>query len=202
MNKILLLLYFLNFMYIGLLPRIFFKKGGQLNARWWATASPFMLCMLLFLHQFFSLQILPPVLTTPMLPAAWQPWLELVSVPISVFSIVLISLTIGGHRVPLALWHQNNDAPVNIVTWGAYSRIRHPFYSAFILALSGAFLFLSTPVTLVTFLYGFTVLNLTAAREERSLSTSEFGEEYQAYMQKTGRFWPRLGSTDEGKATS
>ena len=36
-------------------------------------------------------------------------------------------------------------------------------------------------------------VNVTAAREEKRLSESEFGAEYRAYLQTTGRFFPKLG---------
>ncbi len=41
MHAPVLLLIVLNFALIGLLPRIFFRRDGSLNARWWATALPF-----------------------------------------------------------------------------------------------------------------------------------------------------------------
>ena len=31
----------INFLLIGLLPVLFFRKGGRLTIRWWLTASPF-----------------------------------------------------------------------------------------------------------------------------------------------------------------
>jgi protein-S-isoprenylcysteine O-methyltransferase Ste14 len=106
-------------------------------------------------------------------------------------SIALIAFTLGTHRTRIALWHQRNDAPESIVTYGAYRWIRHPFYSAFLLGLLGALLFCPQWGTLVAFLYGFFILNHTAAREEERLGGSNFGTEYQAYMQRTGRFLPR-----------
>jgi hypothetical protein len=36
------------------------------------------------------------------------------------------------------------------------------------------------------------MLNATAAREETRLSQSEFHDEYLSYLQRTGRFMPRL----------
>ena len=48
------------------------------------------------------------------------------------------------------------------------------------------------PVTLATLAMTVTCLTVTATSEERRLCGSEFGREYQAYMQRTGRFIPRL----------
>lgn len=189
MNESVFLLYLLIFIFIGLLPRVFFKKEGRFNLMWWLTASPFLLCTLFLIISFLG--YLPRVTGNQSNLATV---LELVSVPFSVASIALIFFTLGTHRIPIALWHQENDAPMHIVTYGAYRWIRHPFYASFLLALFGALLFCPHWGTLATFVQGFVILNLTAAREERRLCGSQFGAEYEEYMQRTGRFRPRLGA--------
>ena len=119
--------------------------------------------------------------------------LEVISVTFSAASIALIAFTLGTHRAPISLWHQKKDnLPEHLVTYGAYNLIRHPFYSSFLLALLGAFLYAPAPETLATLLFGLIFLNFTAAREEKMLLGSEFGVEYRKYLQGTGRFWPRL----------
>ncbi|MEU1627599.1 isoprenylcysteine carboxylmethyltransferase family protein [Streptomyces sp. NPDC020096] len=181
-----LLLLLLNFIFIGALPRLFFRSDGTFNLKWWLTALPFFLC---------------PLYIAAALAIGWQPFasgglltgLTLVAVLLSVGSIALIFMTLGTHRIPLALWHQDNDAPRHIVTYGAYRRIRHPFYSSFLLAfLAGLFAFPHWG-TLALAVYGIVSLNTTAAREERRLSASEFGAEYRNYITQTGRFFPSLG---------
>lgn len=189
MNEAVFLIYLVNFMFIGLLPQIFFKKDGRFNLMWWLTASPFLLCTL-FLILSFSGYI--PRFTGNGNNLARG--LEFVSVLFSAASIALIFLTLGTHRIPIALWHQDDDAPKHIVTYGAYRWIRHPFYASFLLALLGALVFCPQWGTLLTFAEGFLILNLTAAREERRLCASEFGAEYGEYMRRTGRFWPRIGA--------
>ena len=187
MNEGILLFYLLNFIFIGLLPKLFFKKDGSFNLMWWLTASPFLLCTLFLLLSFAGYL---PRLTGYGNSLARV--LELVSVLFTVASVALIFFTLGTHRIPIALWHQDNDAPKHIVTYGAYRWIRHPFYASFLLALFGALVFCPQWGTLVTFLQGFVILNVTAAREERRLCASQFGAEYAEYMRRTGRFWPRL----------
>jgi protein-S-isoprenylcysteine O-methyltransferase Ste14 len=185
MNKAVLLLYIINMIFIGLLPKVFFRKDGRFNLMWWVTALPFFLCTL------FLLLAMAGYIS----PIAWggsREVLEVMSIPFSVASIALIFYTLGTHRIPISLWHQENDAPVHIVTYGAYSRIRHPFYASFILGLLGAFIFCPHYGTLYTFIHGLVVLNITAAKEERRLSASEFGDEYRQYIQRTGRFLPRF----------
>ena len=107
-------------------------------------------------------------------------------------SIGLMCFTLGTHRIPIALWHQADDAPRHIVTWGAYARIRHPFYASFLLLLAACLLACPHPITAAAFVSGCPVLNGTAAREETRLRASEFGADYAAYMARTGRFFPRL----------
>lgn len=181
-----LLLLCLNFLFIGALPRIFFRKGS-LTLMWWATALPLFAAPLTAIGVFVG--VVPRI--PDAIPAT--PWLTLPAVILNAGSIALIGLTIGSNRIPLALWHQSDDAPRQIVTFGAYKRIRHPFYTAFLLALLAALLHAPHVLTLFTFLYGLIVLNGTAAREEKRLAASELGSEYQSYMRTTGRFLPRLG---------
>jgi protein-S-isoprenylcysteine O-methyltransferase Ste14 len=189
MNTAVLVLFVINFGFIGILPRIFFKSDGKFNLMWWATAAPYLA-------------------STATLIAAWAGWLhpatgygteltDALGVAAGVFSaasMCLIAYTLGTHRQRIALWHQTNDAPQSIVTYGAYSRIRHPFYSSFLLALIGAVIFCPHPLTAALLAYGVYIMNHTAAKEERKLSASQFGAEYTAYIARTGRFFPRLGA--------
>jgi protein-S-isoprenylcysteine O-methyltransferase Ste14 len=78
----------------------------------------------------------------------------------------------------------------NLVTTGPYARIRHPLYTA----MFGY----GTSLALVTANWFFIVFAITAmaglcARvpKEEQMLIKEFGEEYQAYMQRTGRFFPK-----------
>jgi protein-S-isoprenylcysteine O-methyltransferase Ste14 len=170
----------------GLLPRIFFRKDGRLNLNWWLTAIPTIASPALLLATAFGG-------IHPMTPRSWETGQGIASVVAGVGAMGLLFFTLGTHRVPIALWHQTNDAPQSIVTYGAYARVRHPFYVSFLLAMLGVALLVPHWATLATLAYGVLRLNITAAREERRLSASEFGTEYQAYVRRTGRFVPRLG---------
>ncbi len=180
MNPAIFLLFLLNFAYIGLLPRIFFKKG-KFHLLWWITGAPFLVCTVVlaacFTGYFSVWTVLPQ-------------WIaECFAVPLSALSMSLISCTIGTHRSRPALWHQN-EPPESIVTYGAYRYIRHPFYTSFLLALLGALLFAPHPGTVFTFLYGLFILNFTASKEEKFLSESNFGDQYRDYLKRSGRFLP------------
>lgn len=183
-----LLLILLNLIYIGLLPRLFFRKDGRLTFMWWATAAPFLACAAYFIAALWG--VAHPL---PHAGTALDAWLELASVPVAVASIALISYTLGTHRTPVSLWHQDEDTPAAIVTHGAYRRVRHPFYAAFLLALLAALVHSPHPVTLLAFACGCAILNATAAREEQRLAASPLGASYRQYMKHAGRFLPKWG---------
>lgn len=170
---------------IGALPLLFFRRG-RFNLRWLATAMPF----------FVTPVLLTAAATGELprwaLPAAASGLVDVLATLCASAAIVIISMTVTVHRVPLSLWHQDDDAPAEIVTRGPYRYVRHPFYSAFLLVLLAAFLAWPQPLTLLLLLYGCAALAVTAAREERRLSRSELGEAYRRYALHTGRFFPRL----------
>lgn len=181
MAQVIAAVFLFNLVYIAALPFIFFRRDGVFNFFWFLTGAPFFICGVGFI--LFLAGILNPYTSSET-----ASWLGLL---FSLLSICLIAYTCGTNRVPLSLWHQKNDKPQNIVTYGAYKRIRHPFYTAFLLCLAGACIFFPHLITFASLAYAITVLNWTAAREEQRLSGSEFGEEYRSYMGRTGRFWPR-----------
>ena len=175
-----------TFATIGGLPMAFFGGDRNLNIRWWLTAAPFFIAPMAVAALFLGRA---PSWTPPVVVADG---LAIAASLAAVASIGLIAYTLGTHRRPIALWHQTNDAPKEIVTWGAYSHIRHPFYTAFHLALGAAALTAPSVVTAGCLAWGCIALVLTARREERRLLASRFGADYGVYMQRTGRFLPRL----------
>lgn len=187
MTTPIIFLVLLNFSLIGLLPIVFFRRDGTFNLAWFATAAPFLItAVALMLGLFDRVQsIYQPGLLV-------QTAMQMLAVVVAVASITLIGLTIGVHRVPLALWHQQNDAPVELVTWGPYARIRHPFYTSFLLAFLAAILVLPHYLTLLTWVYSSITLTMTAKREERRLMASAYGDQYIRYYRRSGRFLPRL----------
>jgi protein-S-isoprenylcysteine O-methyltransferase Ste14 len=174
-----------NVVFIGLLPRIFFRKDGRYNLRWLLTAAPFLVTFVTL-----TAALLGYLAPTPALAARAMP---VVAALLTAASAGLICYTLGTHRRPLALWHQENDAPVELVTVGAYAAIRHPFYTSFLLTLVAAVVAFPHPATAAALLYGTVALSTTARREERRLLQSAFGSDYRTYMAATGRFFPRLG---------
>ena len=169
------------------LPRTFFRRG-RLGLRWWLTASPFIVQGVTLAAG--ALGALEPAWGKTPLAAALLGWAAVV---VATVSVALMGLAVGSHRSPVSLWHQEDDQPAGLVTAGAYGRIRHPFYAAFLLALLAGALALPHPLTLGALAGGLVALDRTAAREEGRLLGSPMGDAYRAYMGRTGRFWPVPG---------
>ena len=175
------------------LPYIFFQRRGGLgrfNLRWWLTALPFATGPLA-LALAWAQRLPTHALVAPTSDVAYA--LDLAAVPLLALSNAIVAATVATHRVPLALWHQQEDAPVSIVTYGPYRWVRHPFYVAFILLLLGTAMLTREAIGLGALAGGLAVLGWTARGEERRLLASELGDEYGAYLARTGRFVPRLG---------
>jgi protein-S-isoprenylcysteine O-methyltransferase Ste14 len=84
-----------------------------------------------------------------------------------------------------------------LVTTGPYHWVRHPFYDASGLAIlanslatANWFLFLTGGLAFI--------LMIVRTRIEELQLLARFGDSYRAYAERTGRFFPRMGSTGRG----
>lgn len=186
MNHAALEFLLLNYAFIAALPTCFFQRTGRISPAWWLTGLHFggvPACLLLA--------------AAGWLPGAWSPtgvWfagLTGLAVAVSAASLVVLAMALGCQRVRLSQWHMAHDPPAEIVTWGPYAWVRHPFYLGYILAAAAAALLAPGPVMVFWVLYAWAVLTRTAQREEQRLLASDLGAVYATYMATTGRFFPR-----------
>ena len=78
-----------------------------------------------------------------------------------------------------------------LVTHGPYRWVRHPFYSSAVLVISGNSLAAANWFFFVAGCLMFLLLVIRTRKEEQNL-IARFGDDYRNYMQRTGRFVPRL----------
>lgn len=189
LNDGIFILNLVNFGFIALLPRMFFVKGSKLDLQWWMTATPLFASPACLALAYWH--ILPPLIgyDTP-----YHQILYLVSAILSSFSVLMLGMSLGVHRIPIYMFHDQHDSrgASHLVTWGPYRFVRHPIYGSYLMALTSAAIFCPQVGTILCWLYGIIVLNNTAAKEEKKLSESpEFGNEYKEYIKHTGRFLPQ-----------
>lgn len=141
--------------------------------------------ILIALLVFYALN--PPWIQALLIP--FPPWLRWLGFFLGLTSLALMAWTqveLGTQwSAQLQLREEHH-----LVTTGPYARVRHPMYTAMFgwgIALA-----------LVTAHWIFVVLAVLAiagviARvpREEQMMIEEFGEEYRAYMQRTGRFFPK-----------
>ena len=78
-----------------------------------------------------------------------------------------------------------------LITQGVYQRVRHPMYSASWLIFLGQALFLTNWVAGLGGIVSFGIMYFLRVPKEEHMMLEEFGEQYQQYMMRTGRVFPR-----------
>jgi len=116
--------------------------------------------------------------------------LQMLGFGLSLLFLLLMTLArfnLGGSwRVGLD--HSSTDA---LVTGAFYRHIRNPYF-AFLLAFEASLILVSpNTVTLLAFIQSALLLNLQVRQEEIFLH-EKYGDQYTAYMNRTGRFLPKL----------
>lgn len=84
-----------------------------------------------------------------------------------------------------------------VVSWGAYSRVRHPLYLGSLLILLGFCLMSGSWIATACAGGMFLALYLPVIRAEERLLASQFGEQWQGYCCRSHAFFPRLGGQRE-----
>lgn len=79
-----------------------------------------------------------------------------------------------------------------LVVDGPYRRVRHPMYTSFVLLWIGYSLVSANWFIGSTGISGFLLAILVRTPREEKMMIGRFGDEYIAYMSRTGRYLPRL----------
>lgn len=124
-------------------------------------------------------------------------WLRWLGVPVAVAVIGLITSIQAALGDNFETRLHIRDAHT-LVEHGPYRYVRHPMYTTFYLfALAILLLTANAWVAGITFVLLTAVMRLRVGHEEAVL-TEAFGDDYRAYMARTGRFLPRLTRAHAG----
>ncbi len=109
---------------------------------------------------------------------------------IDLIGVMLLAWTLGtlGRNLTDTVATRANHT---LVTSGRYRWVRHPYYSTALLLVGGAALLTANWFIGVLGLAVFALLALRTPNEEQKL-IERFGDEYRAYMARTGQFLPWL----------
>ena len=128
----------------------------------------------------------------------WMSWSAL-PLPIELRELGAVMSALA---IPMIIWvfrslgHNVTDTVVTrekhtLVTHGPYRWIRHPLYSFAALFFVGIGLVAANWFILLAISLGFILLAVRTPIEEAEL-IGRFGDDYRAYMQRTGRFLPHV----------
>lgn len=135
-----------------------------------------------------------------LLSAIDAPWLGLLSVPFPAW-LRWLGIALGLSSLVIYVWSRlaigkewSSDLRLRdrhqLVTTGPYSRVRHPIYLALILFMTSITLVAANWLLIAFLTISATDLALRIPKEEQMM-IEEFGDEFEAYMQRTGKLLPK-----------
>ena len=117
-------------------------------------------------------------------------WLRWIGLPLGVIAATLLIVTfrsLGTNITDTVVTRARHT----LVTDGPYRWVRHPFYVAFALAMAADSLVTANWFLALTGAVAVALIAIRTQTEEQKL-IERFGDEYRHYMERTGRFIPRL----------
>jgi protein-S-isoprenylcysteine O-methyltransferase Ste14 len=121
------------------------------------------------------------------LPAGWR-WFGVGLGLLGIFLLLWVHQTLGKYfSVPGVMKELQS-----LVTAGPYQWVRHPMYTALFLVTIVYFLISANWFIGVVWIGWIVGTIASMLRDEEAALIEKFGEEYRAYMRRTGRFLPRV----------
>ncbi len=110
--------------------------------------------------------------------------------------LLLISLRLFRltHKALGKMWSHSLDLREGhkLVTSGIYEKVRHPMYTAFWVWAIGAAFLLPNWIAGFSGIVGFGTLFFLRVGQEEDMMRAEFGEEYDAYIKRTKKVFPKI----------
>jgi protein-S-isoprenylcysteine O-methyltransferase Ste14 len=120
-------------------------------------------------------------------------WLRWMGIALCAASAVLLAWTLrhlGKNLTDTVVTRRAHT----LVTTGPYRWVRHPFYDSMALLILAASLVATNWFLLLTGSVVFALLAVRTRTEEKLL-VERFGDAYRNYMERTGRFFPKIGAS-------
>ncbi len=120
-------------------------------------------------------------------------WLRWIGVGVGVTAgtlLIVVMRTLGTNLTDTVVTRARHT----LVTTGPYRWVRHPFYVAFALAVTADSLVTANWFLALTGALTIGLIVIRTATEERYL-IERCGDAYRDYMERTGRFFPRITTT-------
>lgn len=114
--------------------------------------------------------------------------LAVLGITLSVWSIVYMRRKGDGNPMD-AFGHEVAPRTKHLMTEGPYRLSRNPMLTGSFIYYAGVCTCLWTWQSLLVFVTVISIMLLQVRSEEKRLR-KDFGEEYEAYCRRTGRFWP------------
>lgn len=144
---------------------------------------------LLFYGSMLAYLIYPPLIAWAQVELAlWLRWGALVVMAAMVPAFYWLFSSLGKNVTPTVKIRAEHE----LVTYGPYRYVRHPLYTLGFINFIAFTLLAANWFMLLTALLTFWVLLQRTPQEEAKL-LERFGDQYRLYMQRTGRYLPKLG---------
>ena len=131
---------------------------------------------------------MPDLLAAPMARMVIAIVLVVLGLSLSIWSIVYMRRKGDGNPMD-AFGHEVAPRTKHLMTEGPYRLSRNPMLTGSFVYFASVCVWLWAWPTLVVFV-AFVVIMLLQVRSEEHRLRKDFGEEYEAYCRRTGRFWP------------
>ena len=131
----------------------------------------------------------PDLLTAPVWRVVIAIMLAVTGLSLSVWSIVYMRRKGDGNPMD-AFGHEVAPRTKHLMTEGPYRLSRNPMLTGSFVYYAGICVWLWTWLALVVFVAFIAIMMIQVLSEEKRLC-KDFGEEYEDYCRRTGRFWPR-----------
>ena len=130
----------------------------------------------------------PDLLAAPMVRMVIAIVLAVLGLSLSVWSIIYMRRKGDGNPMD-AFGHEVAPRTKHLMTEGPYRLSRNPMLTGSFVYFAGVCVWLWAWQALLVF-GAFVVIMLMQVRSEEKRLRRDFGEEYEAYCRRTGRFWP------------